>query len=79
VMAEKRRVEVVEIELAWLRAANACECTRAHHSHGRERCGRELEWTERGRHGAGAWEAQKTAGETAGLEILCWDCHAKEI
>ena len=65
------------IEAAWLRAAGACECARAHHPHGVQRCGRPVEWTNRGRHGDGAWELRRVDADT--VEILCWDCHAKDI
>ncbi len=71
------------IEQAWQRSAGLCECRHPHHKHPGERCGQRLNWINRGIYGEGAWEAQRlTAADGSlkpGVEILCWDCHAKDI
>ena len=69
------------LEAAWRRSGAYCECTRVHHAHGAARCGAPLEWVNRGRHGEGAWEVRRRdpGGAQDAVEILCWDCHAKDI
>ncbi len=71
------------IEQAWQRAGGFCECRRSHHKHPNERCGKRLNWINRGMFGDGTWEAQRITTTDGSLgpdvEILCWDCHAKDI
>jgi hypothetical protein len=71
------------VESACQRAGGRCECKRDYHGHIEGRCGQRLEWVNRGRHGDGMWEARRISpyaiDSSEGYEILCWDCHAKNI
>ena len=78
-MMSKMNHQRATIENAWQRAGRRCECRRAHHRHPGGGCAKRLNWVNRGRHGDGAWEAQRQPGPDGGYQILCWDCHAKDI
>ena len=60
----------VVIGKAWREAKGCCE-----------RCGKRLDWDNRGRDGPDCWEAHhKTANEEdilSNCEILCFDCHRR--
>lgn len=69
------------VEQAWRRTGGRCECERRTHGH-LGRCGASLKWANRGRSGAGAWEANHSVRLESGgsdalsnCEILCWSCH----
>jgi hypothetical protein len=62
---------------AFSRSGGRCECRRASHKHGDQRCPRNLSWTLHGKDPEG-WEAHlvKAGGpETAAnCEVLCFSC-----
>lgn len=71
------------VRSAFVRAGGRCECERMSCGvHGTIWCGRELAWTNRGRYGEGAWEANHRhrvesdgPDSLSNCEILCWPCH----
>jgi hypothetical protein len=70
------------LENAWVRSHARCECGRKAHGHS-ARCGRELQWEDRGQADArGGWEVYRKGNLTVGdwravnqCEILCWMCY----
>ncbi len=62
---------------AFSRSGARCECRRASHPHGDQRCPKTLAWASRGKEREG-WEAHPITGggsDTAGnCEILCLSC-----
>ncbi len=71
------------VENAWTRAQGRCECAERSHHHP-SRCGKPLDWAQRGKatHAA-AWEALQNGPKTLGgweavnqTRILCWACYA---
>ncbi len=70
------------IENAWTRAQGRCECAERSHPHP-SRCGKPLDWAQRGCAGrAAAWEALQAGPKNLGgwqavhqTRILCCECY----
>ena len=62
---------------AFSRSGGRCECRRASHRHGDQRCPKTLAWTSHGKEPEG-WEAHHIAAEgpdtASNCEILCFSC-----
>jgi 5-methylcytosine-specific restriction endonuclease McrA len=67
------------VDQAFDSSGGRCECTRATHPHGSNRCTTRLQRANRGRELPGGWEAHhRTAGgpdTLSNCQILCWPCH----
>jgi len=70
------------VRAAWARGRARCECRRVSHGHS-DPHGKELVYANRGREGAGAWEAHhvdpKGGNTLANCAIYCWPCHRATI
>ena len=66
------------VEAAWERSGEQCECRNTSHFHG-VRCGKELDWGDRGRDDEDSWEAHHIDDpdddSLSNCHILCWECH----
>ncbi|MFH1383329.1 MAG: hypothetical protein ABIH70_10670 [Chloroflexota bacterium] len=66
------------VKQAWERSGGQCECVRRTHRHFYPRCGKPLQWKNRGVGGAGGWEIHRidAFGDEvlSNCEILCWTC-----